>query len=76
MEVIYIIGDKISFRYNQRYVVCIVVSIELNCIVGELITDYIGKNEEWFCGEKKKFQKSIMKKVKIITPITYNKHNP
>ena len=44
------IGDKISFRY----------------IVITLHTDYIGKNEEWFSGEIKRFFKGGMKNLKII----------
>ena len=60
------IGDKISFRYNGRSVCGIVYSIVGKSIVITLHTDYIGKNEEWFSGEIKRFFKGGMKNLKII----------
>ena len=58
------LGDTIGFHYKGgRYVKGEVISISSKCITVKLQTDYIGKNDEWFVGENKEFNKSEMKKV-------------
>lgn len=58
------IGDTIDFRYKGgRYVKGEVISISPNLIQVRLQTDYIGKNDEWFAGENKTFNRSEMKRV-------------
>ncbi len=59
----FIINDIIGFKYNSRYVKGRVLQVDEKWIVLELWTDYIGKNEEWFSGEKKDFSKKAMKNI-------------
>lgn len=60
--------DKIQFRYKgNRHVKGIVISFSDKQIELMLLTNYIGKNEEWFVCEKKTFNKSEMKNILILT---------
>lgn len=62
--VLYAVADVIGFRYKgNRYVKGEVVRIDHKGILLKLKTDYIGKNEEWYEGELKYFNKREMKKV-------------
>lgn len=56
-------GDTISFIYNKRLVKCIVTFIDDDLIFGLLKTDYIGKNENWYIGETKKFKRNLIKDI-------------
>ena len=58
------VGQKISFRYNGRFVKGVVQSVYYNRIILEVYSDYIGKNEEWFTGEYKNFFIKAMKDIK------------
>lgn len=56
------IGDIISFKYmGGREVTGEVLEINGKTIKLMLHTDYIGRNEEWYVGEKKEFNRSEMK---------------
>lgn len=64
MQVTYSIGSVIRFRYKGgRRVVGEVLRIDPKGVLVKLMTDYIGKNVEWFSGENKYFNKAEMKKV-------------
>lgn len=57
-------GDVIGFRYKgNRFVKGKIVGTYPTGFLIELKTDYIGKNDEWFIGEKKFFNRKEMKKV-------------
>jgi uncharacterized protein with ATP-grasp and redox domains len=62
-------GQKIQFKYKGgRQVRCTIVGTFLDKqITGVLHTDYKGKNEEWFSGERKSFNVNEMKNVQIIS---------
>lgn len=56
------VGNVISFKYKGgRGVQIRVTYINETIVIGNLTTDYIGKNEEWFKGEEKQFNRSEMK---------------
>ena len=62
--VLYAVADVIGFRYKGgRFVKGEVLRIEPKGILLKLKTDYIGKNDEWFAGEDKYFNKAEMKRV-------------
>ena len=63
-KVFYDVSETISFRYKGgRKVKGEVLRIDSKGILLKLITDYIGKNDEWFAGENKYFNKSEMKMI-------------
>lgn len=63
-EVFYKPSETISFRYKGgRRVKGEVIRIDPKGLLLKLHTDYIGKNEEWYSGENKYFNKAEMKKV-------------
>lgn len=63
--ILYAVGDVISFRYKGgRFVKGEVLRVDAKGILLKLKTDYIGKNEEWFAGEDKYFNKAEMKNVR------------
>ena len=63
-KVLYEVSETISFRYKGgRKVKGEVLRIDSKGILLKLITDYIGKNEEWFSGEDKYFNKAEMKRI-------------
>lgn len=60
----YSVCDIIGFRYKGgRYVKGEVLRIDHKGILLKLKTDYIGKNDEWYVGENKYFNKAEMKHV-------------
>lgn len=62
--VLYAVADVICFRYKGgRFVKGEVLRIDPKGVLLKLKTDYIGKNDEWFAGEDKYFNKAEMKKV-------------
>lgn len=62
--VFYGVGDIIGFRYKGgRFVKGEVLRVDTKGILLKLATDYFGKNNEWFAGENKYFNKAEMKKV-------------
>ncbi len=62
--VLYAVADVIRFRYKGgRFVKGEVLRIDPKGILLKLKTDYIGKNEEWYSGEDKYFNKAEMKRV-------------
>jgi hypothetical protein len=63
-KVLYEVSETISFRYKGgRKVKGEVLRIDSKGVLLKLSTDYIGKNEEWFSGEDKYFNKAEMKKI-------------
>jgi hypothetical protein len=61
-KVLYEVSETISFRYKgSRKVKGEVLRIDSKGVLLKLITDYIGKNDEWFSGEDKYFNKAEMK---------------
>lgn len=63
-ELKYAVADVIGFRYKGgRFVKGEVLRIDLKGVLLKLKTDYICKNDEWFAGEDKYFNKAEMKKV-------------
>jgi hypothetical protein len=61
---LYAISDVIGFRYKGgRFVKCEILRIDPKGILVKLNTDYIGKNEKWYAGEDKYFNKAEMKRV-------------
>lgn len=59
-----VVGDTISFIYKgNRKVKGEITKFVPSAIVLKLHTDYIGKNEEWYAGEIKLFNKKEMKNV-------------
>lgn len=58
------IGDVIQFRYKgNRFVKGVVSNYTDKLITVKLLTDYIGKNQEWEIGENKIFNRSEMTKI-------------
>ena len=56
------IGNEISFTYKGgRKVRGIITRLTDNTIIIKLLCDYIGKNDEWFEGETKAFNRNEMK---------------
>jgi hypothetical protein len=63
-KVLYEVSETISFRYKgDRKVKGEVLRIDSKGVLLKLSTDYIGKNDEWFSGEDKYFNKSEMKRI-------------
>lgn len=63
-KVLYEVSETISFRYKGgRKVKGEVMRIDSKGVLLKLITDYIGKNEEWVSGENKYFNKAEMKSI-------------
>ena len=61
---LYAVADVIGFRYKgNRYVKGEILRIDPKGILLKLKTDYIGKNEEWYAGEDKYFNKAEMKRI-------------
>jgi len=56
------IGEVFEFTYRRRKVTAKVVRMDYDGFLGELLTDYIGKNESWYCGDKKWFQANLINK--------------
>ena len=52
--------EIILFTYRGKNVKTKVIRIDENGFLGELLTDYIGKNESWYSGESKWFEFNIM----------------
>jgi hypothetical protein len=62
----YNLGDIISFTYKgNRKVKGEITKFVSRALVLKLHTDYIGKNEEWYAGETKLFNKKEMKNISI-----------
>jgi hypothetical protein len=60
-------GDRISFTYlGGRKVRCVILKLLPKFMIGQLETDYKGKNEEWEAGERKEFSIKAMKHIKVI----------
>jgi hypothetical protein len=67
------LGDEITFVYKvHKKCHGTVVRITKNVILLTLLADYIGKNEEWYSGESKPFNKSEMKQVVIKKRLSSN----
>lgn len=61
-------GDHVRFTYKGgRKVYGKVVFIDNKIIVLKLLSDYIGKNVEWFVGEEKQFFLKECKKFRLAT---------
>ncbi len=59
------VADVIGFRYKGgRFVKGEILRIDPKGLLLKLKTDYIGKNDEWFVGEDKYFNKSEMKNIR------------
>lgn len=54
------IGEIIQFNYRRKSVTIKILRFDHDGILGQLLTDYIGKNESWYCGDKKWFQSNLM----------------
>ncbi len=62
---LYAVADVIVFNYKGgRFVKGEVLRVDTKGILLKLKTDYIGKNDEWFAGEDKYFNKAEMKNVR------------
>lgn len=62
---LYAVEDVIFFRYKGgRFVKGKVLRVDNKGILLKLKTDYIGKNDEWFTGEDKYFNKAEMKNIR------------
>lgn len=60
-------GMEIGFRKGKRYVRGIYKSQEKAFFNVVLLTDYLGKNDDWFAGETKTFSKGEAKKLTILS---------
>jgi len=60
------IGQIIEFEYHGRFVKGKVLSFTKQSVTVELMTDYIGKNEDWYAGELKLFFKALMNNEKQV----------
>lgn len=61
------IDNIVSFKYKGgRFVKGKVIAINDSCIVLNLHTDYLGKNVDWYAGEKKDFNINECKNFKIV----------
>jgi hypothetical protein len=64
------IEDHVRFTYKGgRKVYGKVVFIDSKIVVLKLLSDYIGKNVEWFVGEEKQFFLKECKKIRLATQI-------
>lgn len=54
------VGETKQFNYRGRSTIIKVIRIDSDGILGELLTDYIGKNDSWYTGDKKWFQSNLM----------------
>jgi hypothetical protein len=60
------IGDSVRFTYKGgRKVLGEVIFINKRIMVLKLKSDYIGRNVEWFAGEKKDFNINECKKLRL-----------
>ena len=60
------VGDIVRFKYKGGRKVCgEVIYINKKTLILRLDTDYIGKNVEWFQGEKKHFNVKECKKFRV-----------
>lgn len=61
------VGNIVTLNYmGGRYVKGVVIDFDDTYFILKLCTDYIGKNEEWYKGERKIFRFSQAKNLKII----------
>lgn len=54
------IGETKQFNYRGRTVIIKIMRLDHDGVLGELLTDYIGKNDSWYIGDKKWFQSNLM----------------
>jgi hypothetical protein len=60
------LGSNIKFRYKGgRRVSGTITSLDEKTVVVQLDNDYIGKNDIWYAGEEKGFNRSEMKKIVV-----------
>lgn len=65
------VDDSIGFQYKGgRMVKGKVMRIDDKGLLLKLYNDYIGKNESWYSGEEKYFNKGEMNIVQRIRPIS------
>ena len=56
------IGDIVSFNYKGgRNVIGEITSLDNGTVTLKLHTNYFGKNDDWFSGENKNFNRAEMK---------------
>ena len=55
------IKEVLEFTYRGKKVTAKVIRMDYDGFVGELLTDYIGKNESWYCGDTKWFQSNLIR---------------
>jgi hypothetical protein len=65
-------GNTIKFNYKRGPVICELVYVGERQIIGKLMTDYIGRNQEWYTGEEKIFN---IKECKNIKTLKYASHD-
>ena len=58
--------DTIEFTYHGRYVKCVITYVDPTHCGGKLLTQYLGKNEDWDIGEHKQFNIKEMIDVKKV----------
>ncbi len=62
------VKDVVSFKYKGgRFVKGEVTSINKNCVVLVLHTDYLGKNVDWYAGETKDFNIGECKNFRVLS---------
>jgi hypothetical protein len=66
-------GNTIQFDYKRGNVICELVYVGENQIIGKLMTDYYGRNQDWYTGEEKIFNIKEMKNVKILKYVSHDR---
>lgn len=62
-------GNTIQFNYKRGTVICELIYVGERQIIGKLMTNYIGRNVDWYTGEEKIFNIKEMKNIRTLKSI-------
>jgi hypothetical protein len=62
-------GNTIQFNYKRGTVICELIYVGERQIIGKLMTNYIGRNADWYTGEEKIFNIKEMKNIRTLKSI-------
>ena len=64
-------GNTIQFDYKRGSVICELVYVGERQIIGKLMTDYYGRNQDWYTGEEKVFNIKECKNLKTLKYVSH-----